>query len=90
MGRKKSRDLEQVRPTDDSTMTKRAGLEAELLISGGRSQSLGRPRRATDGDEVFIDVIRVARTDLAVQIRTLAELGRLAAEGTHFVLHLGI
>ena len=45
---------------------------------------------ATDGGEVFIEVIRVPRAVLAEQIRTLAEYGRLAAEGTHFVLHVGI
>ena len=42
-----------------------------------------------DGEE-FIEVVQVPRDCFVEQIGTLAEFGRLAAAGTHFVLHLGI
>jgi len=40
--------------------------------------------------EAFIEVVRVPRAHFIEQVGTLAEFGRLAAAGTHFVLHLGI
>jgi hypothetical protein len=40
--------------------------------------------------EAFIEVVQVPRARFVEQIGTLAEFGRLAAEGKHFVLHLGI
>ncbi|HEX3764557.1 MAG TPA: hypothetical protein VHW23_37940 [Kofleriaceae bacterium] len=40
--------------------------------------------------EAFIEVVQIPRARFVEQIGTLAEFGRLAAEGSHFVLHLGI
>lgn len=40
--------------------------------------------------ESFIEILQLPRAGFVEQIGTLAEFGRLAAAGTHFVLHLGV
>jgi len=81
--------LHGVDPVDGELISRRQGGLPGDSWTAGADLAADLAECALDG-EAFIEVVQVPRARFVEQIHTLAEFGRLAAGGTHFVLHLGI
>jgi hypothetical protein len=78
-----------VDPVEGELVSRRQSGLPDDPRTAGADLTAGLAECALHG-EAFIEVVQVPRARFVEQIGTLAEFGRLAAAGTHFVLHLGI
>jgi len=78
-----------VAPDEGELISRRQGGMLDDSWTAGGDLAADLAECALQG-EAFIEVVQIPRARFIEQIGTLAEFGRLAAGGAHFVLHLGV